>query len=124
MFERKFVKIFLLILYWRKISPALQKYMRVKDISPIALDKTFWPFIQFVAFDILLFVMFFQFFMYIYVYFKNNEMNLLRKLKIINININMENKTIMEKHTKNEKNLDVPDGGIKRKIVSKLKSRF
>lgn len=120
MFERKFVKIFLLILYWRKISPALQKYMRVKDINPIALDKTFWPFIQFVAFDILLFVMFFQFFMYIYVYFKNNEMNFLRKLKIIN----MESKTIMEKHTKNEKNLDVPDGGTKRKIVSKLKSRF
>lgn len=120
MFERKFVKIFLLILYWKKISPALQEYMDVQDISPIALDKTFWPFIQFVAFDILLFVMFFQFFMYIYMFFKNNEMNFLRKLKIIN----MENKADIKKHTKNEKNLDVPDGGTKRKIVSKLKSRF
>lgn len=120
MFERKFVKIFLLILYWLKISPALKKLMGVKNISPIAIDKTFWPFMKFVAFDILLFVVFFQFFIYMYMYFKKNEMNIMHKLKVIH----KENKGDIEEFTETGKNLDIPDGGTKRKIVSKLKSRF
>lgn len=94
MFEKKFMELFIVILYWCKISPSLYRYFfypytnekgkvefKVESVGH-AIYYNFTKFLQFAGLDVLLFFAgFFPLTMYIYMHIKTFDKNKWQNIK-------------------------------------------
>lgn len=92
MFEKKFMELFIVILYWCKISPSLYRYFfypfinddNIVEVESVghAIYYNFPKFLQFAGLDILLFFAgFFPLTMYIYMQIQTFDKNKWQTIK-------------------------------------------
>lgn len=125
MFEKKFLEIFVVILYWLRFTPYIYKKFTEKkwlDLDFGALRDTIWAVLIFILIDIMLFVTFYRIVIYAYKKLKKFDKKTVRevqmKFKDDKTRKDIEAQSISMQH------LDIPDGSRKRTMISKLRSRF
>ncbi|XP_030554809.1 uncharacterized protein LOC115758361 [Drosophila novamexicana] len=123
MFQRKFLEIFVVILYWLIFTPSIYTTFTKKGWLLLdfgALQDTIWAVLIFGLVDVMGFVTFYRIVMFMYKKLKKFDKKSLKKVhqKYKNGKNDLEAQCIEEKY------LDVPDGTKKRTIKSRLQARF